>query len=154
MQLFQFSLAALSVASAVLSNPLASHGSLKFKGPINVESGSLHNIHIDYQDDVEGDLRVVYGDCRINAENERHHHITITVLDKTTRPDRLVWIVPRDIPDNGCLHAFSNNILIGRSSSIGVSAPLRKRQLIADVADVEGPWFDGVVSSLLFPLSV
>lgn len=141
------SLAAVSLSSLVLTKPLSSRG-IYFKGPIQVESDSLHNIHIGYANDVEGEVRVVYGDCDMSAEHERHHHIAVTTLDNISRPDRLVWIVPRDIPSDGCLHAFSNDRLVGRSGVIGVSEPLRKRQVISDVADAEGPWFDGVVSRI------
>lgn len=139
------SLAAASLSNLVRAKPLANH-EVYFKGPIHVESDSLHNIHIAYANHVEGEIRVVYGDCDMNAEHERHHHIAVTTLDNKSRPDRLVWIVPRDVPSHGCLHAFSNDRLVGRSGSIGVSEPLRKRQLISDVADAEGPWFEGVVS--------
>ncbi|KAF1810711.1 hypothetical protein P152DRAFT_94303 [Eremomyces bilateralis CBS 781.70] len=136
---------ALSIATAALSTPLGTnHGLVQFKGPISVESDSLHNVHIGYGDDLEGELRVVYGDCGMSAEHEKHHDITITIVDKSSRPDRLVWIVPREIQANGCLHAFSNGGLVGRSLPIGVSAPLRKRELLADVAETMGPWFDGV----------
>jgi monoamine oxidase len=34
--------------------------------------------------------------------------------------------------------------LIGRSEPIAVKQPMRKRENIAEVADVTGPWFDGV----------
>lgn len=144
MRAHQLLLAAVPLSSLAAAKAFTGRG-IYFKGPVQVESDSLHNIHIGYANGVEGEVRVVYGDCDMNAEHENHHHITVTTLDKSLRPDRLVWIVPREMPSNGCLHAFSNNRLVGRSRSIRVSEPLRKRQLISDVADVEGPWFDGVV---------
>lgn len=153
MRSYYLSFAVLSLPSLVLAKPLTSRG-IHFKGPIEVEPDSLHNIHIGYDKDTEGVVRVVYGGCDMNAEHERHHHITVTLLDDTTRPDRLIWIVPRDIPSNGCLHAFSSDRLVGRSAPISVSEPLRKRQLISDVADEEGPWFDGVVSGCSISLEI
>ena len=145
MRFSQATVAALSLASSVLSSPLSGQSSVYFKGPIHVESDSLHGIHIGYGDDsFEGEISVVYGDCGMNAQHQRHHEVAVTIIEKPSRPDRLVWIVPRELITNGCLHAYSDGQLLARSEPIRHSAPLRRRQSIADVADELGPWFDGV----------
>lgn len=58
---------------------------------------------------------------------------------------RFVWLTPAELPTGGCLHAFSEIGLLGRSEPVQVrSAPLKKRSTLAEVDDPHGPWFDGV----------
>ncbi|KAJ5660082.1 hypothetical protein N7507_006533 [Penicillium longicatenatum] len=65
-------------------------------------------------------------------------------VKREAQPSRFVWVTPSDAPHEHCLHAFSGTTLVGRSSPIFVSSPIMRRESIADVADMEGPWFDGV----------
>ena len=120
-------------------------GHIQFHPSLSITSDSLHNIHIEYaKDDFVGELQIVYGDCELAEIHGRHHFIGRTEIKSEPRPQRFVWIVPEDVQDGGCLHAFSRSELVGRSNPIRVGAPLRKRQSIVDVADTSGPWFDGV----------
>jgi hypothetical protein len=143
--LFTASSAALTLANSALAGPVAPRSDLLFFKPLTVTPDSVHNVHIGYGDDTfEGDVRVVYGSCDMASLNDRHHELGTTRITRSTRPERLVWIVPDNTIHGGCLHAYSGSALIGRSASITVKQPTRKREEIADVADMTGPWFDGV----------
>ncbi|KAE8151442.1 hypothetical protein BDV25DRAFT_171468 [Aspergillus avenaceus] len=111
----------------------------------DVTADSLHNVHIQFLDSkFEGELHVVYGDCGISRSSERHHEIGSIFVKREAHPERFVWSTPSNAPHKNCLHAFSESALVGRSAPIHVAAPLARRESIADVADTEGPWFDGI----------
>ncbi|PVI01023.1 hypothetical protein DM02DRAFT_706684 [Periconia macrospinosa] len=136
---------ALSLTHQVASSPVASYSNVISFKPSDVTTDSVHNIHVSYNDDTfEGDLRVVYGACDITAHHQMHHEVGSTFIRRTNRPERLVWVVPEDVIYAGCLHAYSGSSLIGRSAPITVKRNMRKREDISAVADVSGPWFDGV----------
>ncbi|CZT48308.1 uncharacterized protein RSE6_08985 [Rhynchosporium secalis] len=128
------------LAATSLTSPLdseASHSQIRFRSTKTINSESLHNIHLEYtKTDLMGDLSVLYGDCQSSTTQKHHHFIGRTDISAKSRPERFVWSVPRD--------AFSGEKLVGRSVAITIEAPLKKRQVIADVADISGPWFDGV----------
>jgi monoamine oxidase len=127
-----------------ISTPLAFQNVVQFR-PLAATADSVHNVHLDFiDDDFEGEMRVLYGACDMTAGHQRHHEIGSTILRRSARPDRLVWVVPEDAPHGGCLFAFSGPLLIGRSAPVSVKRDLRKRERIAAVADASGPWFDGV----------
>lgn len=146
----------LSLLQRVSSSPSAFP--LSFKGPITVEAGGAHNIHVTYLSPVDGELSLHYGGCEVIAASDCHHSIGSTHVgdhplakrhkDITAdlRPTRFVWLPPKDLPTGQCLHAFSKGRLVGRSAPIEVTKKKSRRQSIpiADIADVEGPWFDGV----------
>ncbi|KAF2220832.1 putative L-amino-acid oxidase [Elsinoe ampelina] len=133
------------ILKSALATPRIDTERIRFKQPSKVNAGSLHNIHVDFFDsNFEGEIRLVHGDCDIRAPHERHHDIGTTFFRRESKPDRFVWIVPEDARHNGCLHAYHGSILIGRSQPIEVAKRLQRRQSIADVADYEGPWFEGV----------
>lgn len=129
--------------------------SIDFLGPFEIEAGGIHNIHIAYNNALDGDLSLHYGAC--NA-GQSHHRVGTTGIGKRAiskrsvewadaRPERFVWVVPSSAPDMGCLHAYLNeDELVGVSRPISVMAKRSKRQSIeiSDWADAEGPWFDGV----------
>ena len=47
--------------------------------------------------------------------------------------------------DGGCLFAYSGADIVGRSESVSIARRRTRRGItLADVADAEGPWFDGV----------
>jgi monoamine oxidase len=104
----------------------------------------VHNIHVAYDDGFEGEVRLVYGDCAMKDHSQRHHDIASHYIKRSARPERFVWIVPGDVADGGCVHAYSGSGLIGRSAPISVTHQPRKREEISAVADTMGPWFDGV----------
>jgi monoamine oxidase len=137
--------AALSLASGALSGPVVPRSDIIFFKPVDVTSDSVHNVHLTYGDDTfEGDVRVVYGDCDLAHPDARHHDIGTSWIKRSSRPDRLVWVVPKDAMHAGCLHAYSGSGLIGRSAPISIKHQPKKREEISKVADVMGPWFDGV----------
>jgi monoamine oxidase len=137
--------AALSLAGGALAGPVASRSDIIFFKPISVSPNSVHNVHLTYgDDDFEGNVRVVYGDCNMAGPHARHHDLGSSWIKRSSRPERLVWIVPEDASHAGCLHAYSGSNLIGRSAPISIQHQPKKREQISDVADSMGPWFDGV----------
>ncbi|KAK0382911.1 hypothetical protein NLU13_8827 [Sarocladium strictum] len=135
----------LASCREALSSPTPASHSVSFHGLLGVASESVHNIHLTYGDAFpHGSFRVVFGDCDMGSENDLHHEVTSLFTDEESAPDRLVWLVPKDVRDNGCLHAFSNGALLGRSEPISLSEPLRKRESLSEIGDSNGLWFDGV----------
>ncbi|KAL8641998.1 MAG: hypothetical protein Q9228_001265 [Teloschistes exilis] len=104
---------------------------------------------------------VTYGDCHTSAYHYHLHHTVSEVHDHDT--DRLIWLLPDDVSSGGCLSAWSDSGLVGRSQALEVNknsrqwikkrhldrgTRLSKRASIpmnnASGIDAEGPWFDGV----------
>ncbi|KAJ5489390.1 hypothetical protein N7539_004280 [Penicillium diatomitis] len=106
---------------------------------------SLHNIHVEILDQsFEDHVKLVYGNCNLQSSVDGHHEVASVFVRRDVKPDRLVWVTPADTMHNQCLHAFSGSNLLGCSSPVAIASPLTKRESIADVADMMGPWFDGV----------
>lgn len=164
---FKFSIATALVAVTAISSVHAaktSHflpraRSITFNGPVTVESNGIQNIHIKYNRPIDGEFSIHYGGCQApqaQLTEEHHHRIGTTAIGthplakrnvqwKDSRPERFVWIVPEDAPDGSCLHAYVGDELIGSSDPITVTKKLNRRAVpLADIADAEGPWFDGV----------
>lgn len=139
---------AMALFGGALSNPVNSYGaeSLVFRVPAAVAYDSLHNIHVDISKDFEGHIEIVHGSCDIADIKDGHHKIGSAFVRRDARPDRFVWTIPEDALHHGCLHGYSNNQLIGRSAPIAITEPLHKRETISEVADMSGPWFDGVAA--------
>ncbi|KAF2436477.1 hypothetical protein EJ08DRAFT_667257 [Tothia fuscella] len=128
---------------------------VEFKGPIVVEAGGMQNIRVEKYS-INGHLSIHYGDCELEDAKHAHHDIGSTHVGKhhlakrhddwnNNRPTRFVWLPPQDIMSGGCLHAVANGALVGTSAPVKVvRRKLRKRKSFGDVADPEGPWFDGV----------
>ncbi|EMD88688.1 hypothetical protein COCC4DRAFT_137221 [Bipolaris maydis ATCC 48331] len=137
--------AALSLAGGAIASPVAPRSDILFFKPIEVNSDSVHNVHVDFNDDdFEGEVRLVYGECGMKSHGQRHHDVASHYIKRSARPERFVWIVPENAIHRGCLHAYSGSRLIGRSAPISVKHQPRKREDISEVADTMGPWFDGV----------
>jgi hypothetical protein len=131
---------------------------VEFDGPDLVEAGGIHNIHLTYLVPINGTLSLHYGPCNIKYHVHAHHRIGITFVGnhplasqhaewEGQLPRRFVWIVSSDLVDQGCLHAFSGNTIVGTSSPIAVvkrTVRKRARTVLGDISDAEGPWFDGV----------
>jgi hypothetical protein len=127
-----------------------------FQGPITAEAGGMQNVHINYEQPIDGQLSIRYGDCALNHQREAHHELGSTHVGRhrlakrhgewrDNRPTRFVWLPPRDARDGNCLHAFSDGDLIGTSEPVRIVRKQNRRgKSFADVADPEGPWFDGV----------
>ncbi|KAF1911923.1 hypothetical protein BDU57DRAFT_523165 [Ampelomyces quisqualis] len=137
--------AALSLASGALSSPVTPRSDIIIFTPVSVTSDSVHNVHLSYADDsFEGEVRVVYGDCNISSHYAKHHELGSTWVKRSGRPGRLVWVVPKNAMHGGCLHAYSGSELIGRSAPVSIMHQPKKREEISNVADMSGPWFEGV----------
>lgn len=116
----------------------------------------MHNVHISYGLPHSGELSMHYGSCEAQSANDCHHELGSTyvgshVLAKRhsahldQRPTRFVWLPPSDAVSGGCLHAFSQGALVGRSSPVTIARRNQRRSTAAaDIMDAEGPWFDGV----------
>ncbi|KAF1981449.1 L-amino-acid oxidase [Aulographum hederae CBS 113979] len=132
-------------------NPLVS-----FKDIHAVEAAGMQNIHIQYLGQIDGDLSIHYGSCSLKHTAHAHHRVGRTHVGRHplakrhvrwsgSRPTRFVWLPPADIESGHCLHAFAEDVLVGTSQPIRVAKrKIRRGVAFADVADSEGPWFDGV----------
>lgn len=134
---------------------------LKLSVKIPLDSQSA-NVHITSVDSSAYPFTVSYGGCHSATSQHEAHHTISTVIEQGS--DRLVWILPEDVPTNGCLSAWSaRHELVGRSEPLEVnkfSRPwIKKRELDrgtrlskrasipmtnASGIDAQGPWFDGV----------
>ncbi|KAK0109473.1 hypothetical protein ONS95_002165 [Cadophora gregata] len=133
----------------VASEPLPQFP-VTFKGPFSVEEGGIQNINVIYEHAVHGELTVAYGPCEVQTSEEVHHrvgkthigdhHLAARHIDwDDQRPTKFVWIVPTSI-DEGCLHAYLEDQLIGTSPRFTVKKRVVKRgATFADVADPMGP---------------
>lgn len=149
------SLVATSIVATTDNLPLK----LAVRIPLDSQSA---NVHISRTPDSAYPFTVSYGGCHSSTSEHEAHHVVSTVNDQGS--DRLVWILPNDIPANGCLSAWSaQHKLVGRSEPLNVNKYsklwMRKRELEqgtrlskrasipminASGIDAEGPWFDGV----------
>jgi hypothetical protein len=135
----------ISIVQLVAGDKETENVQVLFKQPSNVTSGSLQNIHIEYANpEFSGNLAMVFGECDLLDAENMHQIIGSTHIQRELQPTRFVWIVPDNTRSGGCLHAFSDSRLVGRSAPVEVKVQLRKRQSISEVADISGPWFDGV----------
>lgn len=120
------------------------------------------NVYISRVENSAYPFTVSYGGCHSSTSQHEAHHTISTVTEQDS--ERLVWILPENIPINGCLSAWSTrHELVGRSEPLEVnkySRPwMKKRELDkgtrlskrasipmtnASGIDAQGPWFDGV----------
>ncbi|KAH7151763.1 L-amino-acid oxidase [Dactylonectria estremocensis] len=129
--------------------------SVSFQGPFDVEQGGLHNINVEYHEELNGELTIVYGSCTLDSTSQAHHQIGRTHIGshpaakrhldwEEQRPTKFVWVTPSDVI-SGCLHAFVDGGLVGRSQEFSVTKrKLSRRATLSDVAEPLGAWFDGV----------
>jgi hypothetical protein len=149
---FFFAASHASISTAIFHPDVIFNGNL----PITAEAGGMHNVHLQYINPVDGKLSIHHGNCNIKKEKHSHHCLGTTNIGthplakrhlrwEDNRPTKFVWLPPPDIPDGGCLHAFLDGRLVGTSHPVIVVRRKRRRQKsFPDVADPEGPWFDGV----------
>lgn len=146
--------AAATLCQSAVAEPVF-RDTISFKGPFEVESNGIRNINIEYNGSLDGELSIVYGGCDLKSPQDAHHKIGRTHIGShpaakrhlewtDQRPTKFVWMVPEDVT-SGCLHAFVDNQLVGRSTEHVIkSRKMRKRATFADSTDPMGPWFDGV----------
>ncbi|KXS95180.1 hypothetical protein AC578_11158 [Pseudocercospora eumusae] len=145
-----------AIAVGVAANAIPRSTSISFEDGIVAEAGGMHNVRISYNSPLDGELSLHYGPCEAVTETDCHHTLGRThvgshplakrhELHPEQRPSRFVWLPPADITSGGCLHAFSGDALVGRSTPVSVSSRKQKRwEAAADIMDAEGPWFNGV----------
>jgi hypothetical protein len=124
-----------------------------------VEASGVANIYLTYNVPLSGELSIHYGDCASPVallKGQHHHQVGDTAIGDhplakrnvewaDNRPERFVWLVPESADDGGCLFAYSGSDLVGRSESVSIGKRRARRGItLADIADAEGPWFDGV----------
>jgi len=64
---------------------------------------------------------------------------------KSDASTRLVWMMPADLPGEGCLHVYKETKLLGRSEALrSRPTPLKKRSTLSEINNPYGAWFDGV----------
>lgn len=138
----------LSLVGGITATPTGKADAISFRLPVSVSHDSVHNIHISFAEHApEGHVEVLYGDCGLDTRDAAHHSVSSFPVrrDAGALPDRLVWIVPRDAVDGGCLHAYSGEQPLGRSQPITITvSSSRKRELLHEIGDSNGAWFDGV----------
>ena len=129
---------------------------VSFQDDIVAEAGRLRNVHITYHYPLDGELSIHYGPCDAASREESHHILGRTHVGDHEfakrheahphqRPTRFVWLPHSNIIPGGCLHAFSGDVLVGRSTAVTIQ---RRRECrwtaAADIMEAEGPWFDSV----------
>lgn len=146
--------AAALTACCIRAEPLP-HQHISFEGPFEAEAGGIQNVNIAYNHDINGELTLVYGPCDAVNRHDFAHHLGSTHVGEHpfakrhaswegSRPTKFVWTVPAEV-EGGCLHAWLDGELVGRSKKYQVkSRRMKKRATFADVSDPMGPWFDGV----------
>ncbi|RMX89676.1 hypothetical protein D0869_00700 [Hortaea werneckii] len=129
---------------------------IKFQDGIVAEAGGLQNVHVTYTSPLDGELSMHYGSCDAISPSDCHHALGTTHVGEhelakrhaaypSQRPSRFVWLPPHDAVSGGCLHAFSDGMLMGRSAPVTIAKRQQRRwTAAADIMDAEGPWFDGV----------
>ncbi|KAL8972883.1 MAG: hypothetical protein Q9197_002579 [Variospora fuerteventurae] len=120
------------------------------------------NIHLSQPEASLYPFTVTYGACHKFVKQHEQHHTVSKVVEQGV--DRLIWLLPDDISDRGCLSAWSSKSdLVGRSRPLEVNKNSRqwrkKRHLDAGTRlskrasipmtnesgiEPNGPWFDGV----------
>ena len=100
--------------------------------PVHLETRAaldsrLANVHLAFDDLIEGLIQFTYGSCESKSADEAHHTIGHGLHTGT---ERLVWIIPEDVFSGGCLAAWSETgNLLGRSSPQDLQIKSRKRSL-------------------------
>ncbi|KAJ6127907.1 hypothetical protein N7471_009124 [Penicillium samsonianum] len=112
------------------------------------------NVYLDYPRTTLKDHVFVYSDCNTLNLTDAHHTIAhIPGGDFGGDHTRLVWVVPEDAKNHGCIFAWEqNSVMIGQSQPLTFGEILkttlfkRDRIMMSNESgiDAEGPWFNGV----------
>ncbi len=149
----------LLASFAPLCEPKPVNDSSVIFAPLHgITAGSAQNIVVDYFGNVDGELTITYAACdavaSITSAKQRigQTHVGAHLLAKrheayeNRRPNKFVWLTPAEM-SSGCLHAFLNGELIGKSEELIVTKRhirRNERKSFADVAGVDSNWFDGI----------
>ncbi|KAI0871217.1 L-amino acid oxidase [Hypoxylon argillaceum] len=123
--------------------------------PVRVETKAklesrLANVYVQIIGEVDAPIRYTYGHC---SDDSSHYAQSVIGESSNENTSRLVWIIPEDISNGGCISAWnSHGVLVGRSAQIWTTLKrrLNKRgphSIHMDASngiDTWGPWFDGV----------
>lgn len=130
---------ALGLAASAYGNAITSRSNtVSFQDGIVAEAGGILNVHINYNAPMSGALSLHYGSCEAASSDDCHHTLGRThvgshplakrhVAHPDQRPTKFVWLPPSDISSGGCLHAFSDDVLVGRSAPVSVMSRKSKR---------------------------
>ena len=134
----------------LLSNVLAADLRVRLSTNRLLDS-PIANIHLDFNERIDEPLSFTYGSCSSESPLEAHHTIAVST---GSAQDRLVWRIPNDVPQSGCLSAWDNrDELVGRSTPQVFRTKRGNLRRSTDFSiamdnssgiDAEGPWFDGV----------
>jgi hypothetical protein len=121
---------------------------LETKSKVN---SHLANVHVTINGQVDTPILYTYGHC---SDIGSQHAQNIISKSLSANSSRLVWIVPDNVTEDGCISAWdSQGDLVGRSEEIHPRPKrrgLNKRGLHSVAMDNStgidtwGPWFDGV----------
>lgn len=101
------------------------------------------NIYVSYNAPIDrrASLQLTYGSCSAKLPDNAHHIVGRTDLYKHAElPDRLVWFVNEDTPTAGCLSAWLDAALVGRSEPLTVGPKIQKRGKHMSDFDATGLW--------------
>lgn len=142
---------ALSLVPFALTTPLNHKIEISVKDATHSEA---LNVHLTYTNVTLKDHVFTYGGCDAPSFTTTHDTIAhIPGGDFGGDHTRLVWVVPKDVSNHGCISAWEqDNVLIGRSQPLSLDEILKttlfKRDRIMMTndsgIDAEGPWFNGV----------
>ncbi|KAK2609208.1 hypothetical protein QQS21_002290 [Conoideocrella luteorostrata] len=139
-----------ALASALVARCIATPLPIRLEVRSDLTS-RLANVHVANWKRVPGPLTFTYGTCTSESQGDIHHNIA--VAEPETQESRLVWVIPQDAPNHGCISAWSaSGTLLGRSKPQDVrranqftkraAKPISMTE--ANGFDPIGPWFDGV----------
>lgn len=132
--------------------------SVTFLSPSQISAGSAHNVVVAYNTNADGELSITYDSCDgaavvsdakqvIGTTHVGDHPLAARHVDhEGRRPTKFVWLTPADTT-GGCLHAFLNGELVGRSEDLPVAnrvARRRAKRSFVEVAGDDSMWFNGV----------
>ncbi|QPH15890.1 hypothetical protein C2857_000409 [Epichloe festucae Fl1] len=144
--LFLATLGASSIARAATSN-------LPIDLQVRTElTTRLANVHVSTSSrQVAGPVTFTHGSCAAQSRQDSHH--VVSSAGSGLVDSRLVWIIPEDAPDGGCISAWDDKgALVGRSApqNLERAAVIARRatkpigMTEANGFDALGQWFDGV----------
>jgi hypothetical protein len=128
----------IGLAASVAANAIPRSTTLSFQDVIVAEAGGMHNVHVTYNAPLNGELSIHYGSCEAATSDVCDHTLGKTFvgshpmakrheLHPEQRPTKFVWLPPSDAVTGGCLHAFSGEVLVGRSTPVTVTSKKQKR---------------------------